>query len=409
MSRKPLTEKLERFASQIATSTKSKMDTIFPARYKLLADSVGGELVSGHAGCYCLVRSLFQAGHLHGSLTLKANGEATSLPSAAFSAKEATFNLAVPSMIFLDTETTGLGGSGAVAFLIGLGRMNGDSFEINQYLIPDYSDEASMLEDVNSLLNGNSTIISYNGASFDLPVLQDRMIINRVARKLNFRYHLDLLHSARRLFRRRLADCTLVNLERQLFSFHRTTDIPGYLVPSVYFEWLSSQELSRMNAVLEHNRYDILSLYFLVHLIAEAYQSEGSSLDHEEDLYSLSRFYERRKETRKIERVYDRFVESGNGLAPEAGLHYAQNFKRMQNLEKSVEIWKSVAADKGKMGFCACVELAKYYEHCERDYGQALEYSERASENDFITQEQTSFLKKRINRLNRKIKSTNGG
>jgi len=403
MPHKPLTEKLERFSSQIAASSDSKAEFRFPERYRLLADALGGELVPGGAGCYCRIRTLYPAGYSHGLFTINSTEETKSFPSAAFSTGDPGLDLPASSMVFLDTETTGLGGTGTVAFLIGLGRINGNGFEIIQYLIPDYSDEAAMLQDVYENLNRDSTIVSFNGASFDIPVLLDRMIINRVTRRFEFGYHLDLLHPARRLFKRRLLDCTLINLERQLFSFYRADDIPGYLVPSVYFEWLTSQELSRMNSVLKHNRCDIISLYFLARLLAEAYQSEGEILTYSEDLYSLSRFFERRKETGKIEKVYQRVQHSPNGLAPEAALHYARNFKRTQNIKQSVEIWESLAGDKTSHSFWACLELAKYYEHEARNVVTALEYSDCAAKCKPINERQLRELKKRVTRLNRKL------
>ena len=405
MSRKPLTEKLRRFGSQINSPRPSPPDIKLPDRYQLLAETVDGELIAGSAGCYCLIRTHYPIGFNHGAFTLEADIIEKSVPAAAFSPFENTLELPLSSMIFVDTETTGLGGSGAVAFLIGAGRVTHQGFEVLQYLIPDYSDEAAMLEDFHQNLSIGSTIVSFNGASFDLPVLQDRMIINRVARKLDYEYHLDLLHSARRLFKRRLQDCTLTNLERRLFSFYRTDDIPGHLVPSVYFEWLSAQELSRMKAVLEHNRYDIVSLYFLTNLISEAYQSEGGSLEHPEDLHSLSRFYERRRENNRIEKVYNRVQQFGNGISPDAALHYARSFKRSQNLQESVKIWETLVTEKSSQSFWACIELAKYYEHQVKDFKNALEYAKLASHCDCISDKLLETLNKRVERLAKKLNS----
>ncbi len=403
MNRQSLTDKLKRFDSQLTARPESNIKSKLPECYQLLADTLGGELVSGSAGCYCRIRTLYPAGHTHGLNAFNADEASKSFPAAAFSPLETELHLPASSMIFLDTETTGLGGTGAVAFLIGLGRIVEKGFEINQYLIPDYSDEAAMLQDIYENFNRDTTIVSFNGASFDLPVLQDRLIINRVARKLEYGYHLDLLHPARRLFKRRLSDCTLINLERQLFSFYRTDDIPGYLVPSVYFEWLSAQELAGMQAVLKHNRCDIMSLFFLAQLIAGAYQSEGDTLAHSEDLYSLSRFFERRKETGKIESIYHRIKNAHNGLAPEAALHYARNFKRIQKIKQSVEIWESISGDMSSESFWACIELAKYYEHDARNMMNALEYTERAYKCGIVTERQLKALEKRVSRLNRKL------
>ena len=405
MSHKPLTDKLQRFSSQINSQCPAPPQIKFPDRYQLLADTVGGELVAGNAGCYCLIRTHYSIGFKHGVFDLDEERINKTVPAAAFSPFEESFELPYSTMKFIDTETTGLGGSGAVAFLVGEGRVTGEGFEVLQYLLPDYSDEAAMLEDIHQNLGTGSTIVSFNGASFDLPVLQDRMIINRVARKLDNEYHLDLLHSARRLFKRRLGDCSLTNLERQLFSFYRTDDIPGYLVPSVYFEWLSTQGLSQMNAVLEHNRFDIVSLYFLTHLISEAYQSEGGTLEHPEDLHSLSRFYERRRENSRIEKVYNRVQQFGNGFSPAAALHFAKNFKRVQNMPESVKIWEALITEKSSESIWACIELAKYYEHQVKDFKNALEYAEAASKYSGVSYKLLETLNKRVNRLARKLNS----
>lgn len=404
MLEKYLNDKTKQFETQINSPSSSTADSKYPERYSVLAKRVGGELVFRRAGCYSLSKTIFPFNYQHGLFTIEENKITETFPSAAFSHNSDTFEIEPQSMIFLDTETTGLGGTGAVAFLVGIGKITKKGFEISQYLIPDYSDEAAMLEDIKSEIHDRSTVVSFNGASFDLPVLLDRMIINRVARRHEYAHHLDLLHPARRLFRRRLLDCTLTNLERQLFSFYRNDDIPGYLVPSVYFEWLTLQDLTNMNRVLEHNRLDILSMYFLVRLIADAYQSNGETLEYAEDLYSLSRYYEKRKEPGRIETVFERVKREAKTIAPEAALHYAKIFKRNRKVERSVEIWESMAKDKTAESFWACVELAKYYEHQARDFGSALQYTNLACRCERISSKQLEGIDKRVVRLSRKLK-----
>lgn len=183
-----------------------------------------------------------------------------------------------------------------------------------------------MLEDLNGMFSDELTVVTFNGKSNDLPLLTDRLIINRVGRKLSFKHHLDLLHSSRRLFKSRLQSCTLTNLERELFAFHRTDDIPGYLVPSVFFDWLTCENLSMMNAVIEHNRLDIVSLFFLAKLIAEAYSTTGSSLGYSEDLHSLSKWYDRRRERGKIEIVYNQAEKLSENMSSDAILFLCPKF-----------------------------------------------------------------------------------
>jgi uncharacterized protein YprB with RNaseH-like and TPR domain len=391
MARKHLTERLKRFAPHLSSNSIPEIEAKIPERYYTLAKKVKGQLVESHGGCYCLIKTVYPFGYEHGLQTLDKSPTDELVTTAAFDLKDEVFELPVGSMLFLDTETTGLGGSGAVAFLIGVGKLVKDGFEIAQYLIPDYSDEAAMLEDLYQILGNNSTIVTFNGASFDLPLLNDRFIINRIARKLDYYFHLDLLHPARRIYKRRLQDCTLTNLERQLFEFDREDDIPGYLVPSVYFDWVSSQDLSLMNSVLDHNRLDIISLYFLTRLISDSYRSNGGILEHVDDLHSLSRFFERRREINRIEHIYKKVEEFDSKVPSDAVLHFARAFKRTGEINTSVELWKSISESDSLESFWACVELSKHYEHREKDFDAALEYASRARRCREISVEQKKF------------------
>ena len=201
---------------------KLKRAAPYPDRYARLANDLNGELVTNHAGTYCLVTTLFPFDFQFGSVKLSPV-ENDILSLSAFSAGDTDRKVDGRSVVFFDTETTGLGGSGAVAFLIGIGSLRKEGFEIRQYLLPDYSDEAAMLEDILEELSA-ATVVSYNGQTFDLPVVRDRMVINRVERSFAPREHIDLLHPTRRLYRRRLQDCTLTNIEREIFGSHRGND-----------------------------------------------------------------------------------------------------------------------------------------------------------------------------------------
>jgi uncharacterized protein YprB with RNaseH-like and TPR domain len=274
-----LKNKLRRFDSHIQPAGKRSETAPAPDHYQLMAEHLGGELVSNYAGVYCLVRTRYSRQYRHGALELAPDRSLRPLTRSAFTVQAQPGRVDPSSLLFLDTETTGLGGAGAVAFLVGCGSLVDNEFEVRQYLIPDYSDETAVLEAVLTELGEDKTVVTYNGAAFDLPLLRGRMIVNRVARDIPTADHIDLLHSARRLFRRRLADCTLTNVERELFDFHRDDDVPGYLIPSIYFDWLSERRLDNMVGVLEHNRLDIVSLWFLVNHIARAFESDGASLD----------------------------------------------------------------------------------------------------------------------------------
>ncbi|MFQ5453616.1 MAG: ribonuclease H-like domain-containing protein, partial [Candidatus Zixiibacteriota bacterium] len=188
-----LHKKLNRFQNHIIKSEKPKRD--LPERYLRLANFLKGKIVSNYAGSYCLVKTLYPFEYCHGNMMLRNIIDNHSLPLSTFTVKNETENLELSSMLFVDIETTGLGGAGVVPFLIGCGILTDYGFEIHQYLLPDYSDECSMLEDLLNQLSSDKTIVSYNGAAFDLPIIQDRMIINRVASEFNYKHHIDLLHS----------------------------------------------------------------------------------------------------------------------------------------------------------------------------------------------------------------------
>jgi uncharacterized protein YprB with RNaseH-like and TPR domain len=140
--------------------------------------------------------------------------------------------------LFLDTETTGLsGGAGMVVFLCGFGFFQNDSFRVVQYFLPDYSDEPLLLRAAAEHITSDTIVVSYNGKAFDWPMLAGRWAINRLDIPVPAD-HLDALYPARSLFRRLGEDCSLTTLERTLLAFDRGDDIPGYLIPSKYFDYL---------------------------------------------------------------------------------------------------------------------------------------------------------------------------
>jgi len=289
-------------------------------------------------------------------------------------------------------------------FLIGCGSVAKNGFEVRQYLLPDYTDETAILEHLLNELTADKTVVTYNGSAFDLPLIRDRMIINRVARDILCQNRIDLLHSARRLFKRRLGDCTLQNIERELFGFFRTDDIPGYLIPSVYFDWLSNEDPTPLQSVLEHNRYDILTMYFLLKKVAGIFESEGNSLCHIDDIYSLSRIYNRHRRNNKVVNMYYQMESSEAGSQnSEQLLFHSIAFKREGNFEKALAIWKKLADKNNREAFQANIELAKYYEHRSKKPVEAIRYTEAAQRLTGIPPGWRKGLSRRLQRLRLKL------
>ena len=374
-----------------------------PARYQRMADFLCGKLIETTAGSFCLVERTYPYSYTHGKISLQDFRHTRALPLSAFTPHDEPTNIEITDMLFLDTETTGLGGTGTVAFLIGAGFFDTDGFTVHQYIIPDFSDEAGMLEYLLEKFTDKTTIVTYNGRAFDIPIIRDRMIVNRVARQIPYSQHIDLLHPTRRLFRRRLRDCSLTNIERELFHFFREDDLPGYLVPSVYFDWLAEESLESIEKVMEHNRLDIVSLCFLTALLADVYTTDGKMLAHIDDLHSLSKIHHRRKDFRRV-LTLNKHIEhlSPSQPADDIILFHAQTFKRAGEFEKAVPLWKNLADSTSREGFIACIELAKYYEHKVRDIQKAYQFASQAESLTNLTPRQKAMVHKRISRLTAK-------
>ena len=176
-------------------------------------------------------------------------------------------------VLFLDTETTGLsGGAGTVAFEIGLGFIDDRGMVIRQYIMRDYSEEPAMMAEIASLITRFDTIVSFNGKSFDLPLLESRMVMSRIRLPLTKMPHLDLLHAARRVYRLRLRRCNLASLEEAVLGQTRNDDLPGAQVPQRYFDYIRTKEFALLEDVLRHNLDDVRSLACLTGHLCHAFR-----------------------------------------------------------------------------------------------------------------------------------------
>lgn len=408
MPDRKIKDRLKRFENEITGQSRKSLSFSSPAHYKEMARCLGGQLISNHSGSFILVKHIFKNGTSLGRAKLDIDRAKSLIPFDFFSTIVNNGSAPLKSLLFLDTETTGLGGSGAVAFLVGFGSVTKEGFEVRQYLIPDYSDETAMLESLLDEFGKSKTLVSFNGAAFDLPLLRTRMILNRTAREIDCCHHLDLLHPARRLFKRRLKDCSLTNLERELFKFNRKDDIPGYLIPSVYFDWLSERKLDGMFAVMKHNRLDILSLYFLLQHMVDVFVSDGSSLNEVDDLHSLSRIYGKRKETSKAMNLHEKIESLGTqNLAGDILLFKSMTLKKLRKFDQALNIWNDLAQYDNREGFLAALEIAKYLEHKEKDFLSALRMTKRAKEIAPSLFTVKTALTKRVGRLKTKIAGLN--
>jgi len=267
--------------------------------------------------------------------------------------------------LFLDTETTGLaGGTGTYAFLVGLAWWEGDGFTIEQYFMRDHSEEPSLLLEVLERLGQRRVLVTFNGKSFDWPLLQTRYQMARLGEIPKPLAHLDLLHPARRLWRLRLESVALAQLERHILQLDRGQDIPSETIPQRYFDFLRGGPPDAMAEVFLHNQMDLRGLASLAlhmsHILADPEKSDCSA----GELFGISRLLQTRGEERLAGRIYRRALQRG---LPEEAEHIAQRelaflAKRGRDFELSNSLWEQLLEDPAE-GFNAYEQLAIHYEH----------------------------------------------
>jgi uncharacterized protein YprB with RNaseH-like and TPR domain len=209
-------------------------------------------------------------------------------------------------IIFLDTETTGVqGGSGICPFLVGLGYFAGDEFHMLQYFIRDFDEEPSMLRALGELLGRFELVITYNGAAFDLPLLEARFTLARLDIPFQNMSHYDVLFTTRRLWRNGHGSCRLIALEREMISFFRGPDVPGSMIPRAYFDYIQNRPAPTLPGVFTHNVHDVVSLAALTIQACDRVTMEPALLDEPLDLYSLGRVLENSGDWRRSIQLYE--------------------------------------------------------------------------------------------------------
>ena len=312
-------------------------------------------------------------------------------------------------ILYLDTETTGLGGSGTVAFLVGMGWLTDQGFEVHQFLMRDYPEEPFLLKHVAAGLEKFDVLCTFNGTTFDVPLLESRFLMNRMDReRLLALPHLDLLHMCRRLWKLRLGRCNLGHLEEVILGKPRVDDLPGSEVPQRYFTYLKTKQMSLLDDILKHNAQDIASLCVLLNHMADLYL-HPEKIRFSEDVYSMGRALERINRTENARHCY-RLARRGR-MGDSAGAALAMSYRRGGEREQAAEVWREMIRDR-RGGIVPYVELAKYEEHVRRDIPAALELTEKAllliSEPTLregkTVQESKNELQYRRQRLIRKLK-----
>lgn len=323
---------------------------------------------------------------------------------------EQVLRLPLETLLFLDTETTGLaGGTGTYAFLVGIGYFESPGrFTVRQYFMRHPGDEIGMLHGLERELAGRNTAVTFNGKTFDLPLLITRFRMHH-REPPTPADHFDVLAPARAIWKHRLPDCTLGTLERSIFNVRREVDAPGWMIPQIYSAYLRTRDIVDLAPVFEHNNEDIVTLARLAALVLGYQHGAIDPLDQTDRVAVTLHRLRQRPDAAVIERA----LEDWSGSLVPATLRFrllaevSQILKRQADFDLLVPTWKRALTDPGRaIRMFAAEELAKYYEHQCGDPHSALDIARPALENARLMRDRaaTERLVHRVSRLERKAR-----
>ena len=302
---------------------------------------------------------------------------------------------------FLDTETTGLaGGTGTCAFLVGVGRITPEGFRVRQFFMRDYGEEASMLAALAAHLEPCRVLITYNGRTFDQPLLETRYRLNRSRPPFARMEHLDLLFGARRLWKLRYESCRLVELEQRVLGVERQGDVAGAMIPHIYFDYVRTGEMARLLPVFHHNVLDIVTLACLTGIVPYAFKDPaGAPLRHGAEMAGMARWLRDAGELEQACTLFRRAVDAGlpDSILFRTLWDIAALERKLERDEAALAVWHDLAACRNPFRVKALEELAKHHEHRERNFDFALELTQRA-----LALEPSALLRRREERLKKK-------
>ena len=358
--------------SSLADRLRGVLGPALPAHAYDAAEILGGEWHESRGRKFLVVDRKYSPGYRHGRVSV-----ADCLPPwARFELLGGTNG----QMLFLDLETTGLaGGAGTYAFLVGCGWFEGGTFRLRQFFLSDFGAERALLEAVGELTGNLACIVTYNGKTFDLPLLETRFSLQRMPTPFEKIPHVDMLHPARRMWRQEEAECRLTYLEQALCGHQRDSDVPGFEIPSRYFQYVRSGDARPLQAVLEHNRLDIVSLAMLTARAAQLLEEGPSAAMTGREALGLGRLYERAGLMDDAVASYRRASGAGVGvIRVEALRATAIMLRRLRRYEEAAAMWRDLlAAPECSPAYAreASEALAVHHEHRARDLEVARNFA----------------------------------
>ncbi len=313
-------------------------------------------------------------------------------------------------LIYFDTETTGLsGGTGTIPFMLGFGYIEGDSFEVKIFVLNDPSKEGLFLDEIDRFLKtlDISGVVTYNGKSFDYPLMETRYVLNRKRFPLQDFPHLDFLSPARVIWKNTYESRKLGYLGDILLNISRVDDVDGSFIPGLYFEYLRTGNFSMIEKVVEHNALDIVGLSALL-LLGCKYVDDVSSADDEGEVLGVALLNERSGLLPEAEKYYCYLNKNGkrDEIIAQSAKRLALIKKKEKLFDEAEDLWRLLSDQGDKFAFR---EMSVYLEHRKKDFSEALEFVERGLELAEISETQRKDFEKRVLRLKRKITGIAGG
>lgn len=285
------------------------------------------------------------------------------------------------SLLFFDTETTGLsGGTGNVIFLLGHSRLQGDEIVVHQHFLSHPAAEAALFSSFLQHVSASDCLVTFNGKSFDWPQVRTRhtLLRGRVT-PLVAPAHLDLLHSARRIWRDELETCRLSLIEREKLHVLRMDDVPGSMAPTLYFQYLQSLNPEVVHGVLLHNEWDVLSLITLyVHLSRLLQETPATSTASPQEQFQIALWFEKLGCFAHAKQWYEIAMMHDHPVRTRAKVALGHIYKRTKEYGHAIAVWESSLRETRYDSAEVCLALSKVFEHHVKDYEIALSYALRA-------------------------------
>ena len=394
--------------------------------YGAIAETLGGDWVESRGQRYLVVDRSYGSGHRHGRVPLM---DAMPDPDGLWPHLRLLCSPEAPrpgGLLFVDVETTGLaGGAGTYAFLVGCAWFESGSgpagrpgavFRIRQFFLSTYAGERALLDGLAELASSITGVVSFNGKSFDLPLIETRFLYHRMDTPFAGLPHVDMVHPARRLWRMdedagtgSEMGCRLAVLEQALCGVEREGDVPGFEIPARYFRFVRSGDPRPLEKVFEHNRLDLISLALLVARASQLLDAGPGAARTAREALGLGRLYERGERFDLACEAYANAIAFGPAAGTEAYVAalrcYALLSRRLRRHAEAAEAWRRIL----DLRRCpphisreATEALAVHHEHRVRDLQAARLFALQTLRFEASVARQHA-VRHRLARLDRKL------